>query len=218
MGFPPSQWQRETPVRWELRSSKHTRLCPTTMAIFCGYKQVSGSAHSRGGDYARAQTSGIVGSTQESHRGLPRIPGQWKKEYRFQRTTGFQPPPHYVAMENCYVEDWLYILIWWLLFGWDFIFKNIYLFYLAVPSLSCSTWDLFFFFSVVVTQTIKNLPCRRGEFYPWVEKIPWRRKWQPTLVFLPGKSHGQYSTWGHKESDTTESFFHAESLVAAYEI
>ena len=148
MGFPPSQWQRETPVRWELRSSKHTRLCPTTMAIFCGYKQVSGSAHSRGGDYARAQTSGIVGSTQESHRGLPRIPGQWKKEYRFQRTTGFQPPPHYVAMENCYVEDWLYILIWWLLFGWDFIFKNIYLFYLAVPSLSCSTWDLFFSFQL----------------------------------------------------------------------
>ena len=40
-------------------------------------------------------------------------------------------------------------------------------------------------------------------------EIPWRRKWQPTPVFLPGKSHGQrslvdYSPWGHKESDTTE--------------
>ena len=37
----------------------------------------------------------------------------------------------------------------------------------------------------------------------------WRRKWQPTPVFLPGKSHGQrslagYSPWGHKELDTTE--------------
>ena len=37
----------------------------------------------------------------------------------------------------------------------------------------------------------------------------WRRKWQPTPVLLPGKSHGQrslagYSPWGHKESDTTE--------------
>ena len=37
----------------------------------------------------------------------------------------------------------------------------------------------------------------------------WRRKWQPTPVFLPGKSHGQrslvgYSPWGCKESDTTE--------------
>ena len=39
-------------------------------------------------------------------------------------------------------------------------------------------------------------------------KIPWRRKWKPTSVFLPGESHGQslegYSLWGHKESDTTE--------------
>ena len=39
--------------------------------------------------------------------------------------------------------------------------------------------------------------------------MPWRRKWQPTRVFLPGKSHGQrslegYSPWGHKESDRTE--------------
>ena len=33
--------------------------------------------------------------------------------------------------------------------------------------------------------------CRRGGFEPWVGKIPWRRKWQPTLVFLPGTSHGQ---------------------------
>ena len=44
---------------------------------------------------------------------------------------------------------------------------------------------------------------------PWVGKIPWRRKWQPTPVFLPGKSHGPrslvgYCPWGHKESDTTE--------------
>ena len=48
--------------------------------------------------------------------------------------------------------------------------------------------------------------CR---FDPWVWKIPWRRKWQPTPVFLPGKSHRErnlvgYSPWGRKESDTTE--------------
>jgi len=41
-------------------------------------------------------------------------------------------------------------------------------------------------------------------------KIPWRREWQSTPVFLPGKSHGQrslvvYSPWGHKESDMTEA-------------
>ena len=51
--------------------------------------------------------------------------------------------------------------------------------------------------------------CRRLWFYPWVGKIPYRRKWQPTLVFLPGKSHGQrilvgYSPRSHKESGTTE--------------
>ena len=44
---------------------------------------------------------------------------------------------------------------------------------------------------------------RRHGFDPWVRKIPWRRKWQPTPVFLPGKFHGQrtvagYSPWGRK--------------------
>ena len=48
-----------------------------------------------------------------------------------------------------------------------------------------------------------TFPCRRRGFDPWVRKITWRRKWQPTLVFLPGKSQGQrslagYSPWGHK--------------------
>ena len=52
------------------------------------------------------------------------------------------------------------------------------------------------------------LQCRRPEFNPWVGKIPWRREWQPTPVFLPGESHGQrslegYSPCSHKESDTT---------------
>ena len=51
--------------------------------------------------------------------------------------------------------------------------------------------------------------CKRPRFSPWVGKIPWRRKWQPIIVFLPGKSYGQkslvdYSPWGRKESDTTE--------------
>ena len=50
--------------------------------------------------------------------------------------------------------------------------------------------------------------CQRCEFNPWVRKIPWRRKWQPTPVFLHEKSHGQrslvgYSPWGRKELDTT---------------
>ena len=45
--------------------------------------------------------------------------------------------------------------------------------------------------------------CRRCMFDPWVGKNPWRKKFQPTPVFLPGKSHGQRrlagcSPWGHK--------------------
>ena len=41
------------------------------------------------------------------------------------------------------------------------------------------------------------LQCRRRRFSPWGRKIPWRRKWQPTPVFLPGKSHGQRSLVGY---------------------
>ena len=43
----------------------------------------------------------------------------------------------------------------------------------------------------------KNRSCRRPRFNLWVGKIPWRRKWQPTPVFLPGKSHGQRSLVGY---------------------
>ena len=51
---------------------------------------------------------------------------------------------------------------------------------------------------------MKNLPANAGNgFNLWVGKILWRRKWQTTPVFLPGKSHGQrtlagYSPWGLK--------------------
>jgi len=53
------------------------------------------------------------------------------------------------------------------------------------------------------------LQCGRPGFDPWVGKIPWRRKWQPTPIFLLGKSHGWrclagYSPQGRKESDMTE--------------
>ena len=66
---------------------------------------------------------------------------------------------------------------------------------------------------------VKNLPTNVGDtrdasLIPALkqelpEKFPWSRKWQPTPIFLPGKSHGQrgllgYSPWGFKESDTTE--------------
>ena len=42
---------------------------------------------------------------------------------------------------------------------------------------------------------------RRWGFYPWVVKLPWRRKWQPPAVLLPGKSHGQRSLTGNSPWD-----------------
>ena len=62
---------------------------------------------------------------------------------------------------------------------------------------------------VVKEPTCQCRRCKRRGFNPWVGKILWRRKWQPTPVLLPGKSHGQrslvgYSLWGREESDTTE--------------
>ena len=62
----------------------------------------------------------------------------------------------------------------------------------------------------LVAQMVKHLPTMwETWFNPWVGKISWRRKWQPTPVFLPEKSHGRrilvgYSPWGRKESDMTE--------------
>ena len=53
-----------------------------------------------------------------------------------------------------------------------------------------------------------RLQCQKPGFDHWVGKIPWKRKWQPTPVFLPGKSQGQRSMVGYivhgvAESDTT---------------
>ena len=66
----------------------------------------------------------------------------------------------------------------------------------------------------LVAQMEKNLPA---VFNPWVGKISWRRKWQPTPVFLPGEFHGHrslvgYSKWGRKELDMTERLTHTHTL------
>ena len=60
-------------------------------------------------------------------------------------------------------------------------------------------------------QWLKNLPANAEDARDssWDGKIPWRRKWQPTPIFLPGKFHGQRSLVGcsprgHRESDSTE--------------
>ena len=67
---------------------------------------------------------------------------------------------------------------------------------------------------------------RETGFNPWFVKIPWRRKWQPTPVLLPGESHGQrslvgYSPWGCKELDMTERLHthtHTHTHTLIYEL
>ena len=98
------------------------------------------------------------------------------------------------------------------LFLW--ICRSLYSFFLSL--------SLSFFFFVAYSKVripwcfrwqIIRLQCWRGRFHPWVRKVPWKSKWQPTPVFLPGEFHGQrtllgYSPWGREESDTTEWLIH----------
>jgi len=75
-----------------------------------------------------------------------------------------------------------------------------------------------------VALVVKKPPANVGDtrrFDPWAEKIPWRRKWHPIPVFLPGKFHGQrslaeYSQWGPKELDTTERLSTKIRLMADF--
>ena len=75
----------------------------------------------------------------------------------------------------------------------------------------CEIWDS------LVAQMVKNLPTmQKPRFDPWVRKIPCRREWQPTPIFLPGDFHGQRSLvgcspWGHKELDETEGLTHTRT-------
>ena len=67
----------------------------------------------------------------------------------------------------------------------------------------------------LVAQMVKHLPAMREI---QVGKISWRRKWQPTPVFLPGKSHGRrnlvgYSPWGRKEWEMTEQEAYGSFLM-----
>ena len=72
---------------------------------------------------------------------------------------------------------------------------------------------IFLISALVISES--TCQCRRPRklrFDSWVKLIPWRRKWQPTPVLLPGGIHGQrslagFSPWGHKESDMAEAAY-----------
>ena len=89
----------------------------------------------------------------------------------------------------------------------------IYIYIHTYPfSYSFALWFItgYWIWASLVPSMVKNLS---GIQETWVQSLgqedPWRRKWQPTPVFLPGESHGQRSQagcspWGHKEWDMTE--------------
>ena len=65
---------------------------------------------------------------------------------------------------------------------------------------------------------VKNSPPVQDTWVRSLGNISWRRKWQPTPVSLPGKSHGQrgpvgYSPWGRKESDMAEQLNNNRFMV-----
>ena len=55
------------------------------------------------------------------------------------------------------------------------------------------------------SSVVKSLSVQETWFSLWVGKVPWRRKWHPTLVFSPGESHGQRSLVGSNPGDRKES-------------
>ena len=81
---------------------------------------------------------------------------------------------------------------------------------------------LSFWGASLVAQMVNNLPAmQETQVQSLVRKIPWRRKWQPTPVFLSGKPHEQRSLarcspWGHKESDMTEQLIDTHPFLSSY--
>ena len=115
------------------------------------------------------------------------------------------PKWHYAAC--IFTQQDIYIYIYLL----DFYCKKTEVFVIIVNGYIIFCYVGIYSWASIWLALISNviLKCGRPGFDPWVEKIPWRRKWQPTPVLLPGKFHGWrilvgYSPWGLKELDTTE--------------
>ena len=76
--------------------------------------------------------------------------------------------------------------------------------------------------SIWLSDTESACQCRRHKFNPWIGKIPWKRKWQPIPVFLPGKSHVQrglasYSPYGVRDGHNLVSTQQQQQVFTADE-
>ena len=99
-----------------------------------------------------------------------------------------------IRMKDCAEHSDCYAEVWWELVA-EFRIMNCSFVYRAMGSiLQLMRKDgLPWWFCGTETAC----QCRRCGFNPWVRKMPWRRKWPSTPVFLPGKSHGQRSLVGY---------------------
>jgi len=95
--------------------------------------------------------------------------------------------------------------------------------------LCCTLQKCLFFLSLIMTLEasllahqyricLQSRSFRRCRFDLWVGKIPWRRVWQPTPVFLPGESYGQrslvgYSPWGHRVRNDWNNLAHTDIMA-----
>ena len=117
------------------------------------------------------------------------------------------------AMQETPVQllGWIYLLEKW---------KSTPVFWLGSQRAG-RDWPTFTFGVSLLAQMVKSLPAIQETLVQSLgQEDPWRRKWQPTPVFLSGKSHGQrplagYTPWGHKESDTTKQLTHTGSRAQA---
>ena len=95
------------------------------------------------------------------------------------------------------------VKFWFLLaltLGSNRIFNIVSKMLTVIVLLSLGLWSELSGFPGSASDKEPTCPFRRSKrcrFYPWVGKIPWRRAWQPTPVFLPGESHGQRSLEGY---------------------
>ena len=104
---------------------------------------------------------------------------------------------------NIYYMCGIYFTYLYFIYLYNFVYLS-YVFLLYTHILRASSLRMQYFVELsplaVLPRCLRWSRCpqhRRPGFNPWVGKIPWRRKWQPTPVFLPGESHGQRSLAGY---------------------
>ena len=165
-------------------------------------------------------------SIQEDQKGAPLIGHQNTARPRILRClemseSGIHEPESFILLLNLVSLQWA---------KWHFQSRNLDLiFLLSTPQLFNTSHitafvvnDIAFWQAIIVAWMVKNLPAMQEiSVRSLGQEEPWRRKWQPTPVFLPRESHGQrslagYSPWGHKELDMTKWLIHFQEYYSIF--